>query len=179
MSGAVWRWCSIFIWYFLFFQAFVENYPQFKKMSGTVAKHVTVVQELSRQVRQHNLLEVSEVEQELSCQGDHNEALKVGDACWEDHDYNIWSLKALFNNVFTLKKIWALCPYMPSSVSLIRCKNGPEKKLHLKSTIRCFKEVKIDKWPDLSYSFIPIDCCVKINGKPDGFSGDIQSYISW
>ena len=58
-------------------QAFVENYPQFKKMSGTVAKHVTVVGELSRLVGQHNLLEVSEVEQELACQSDHNEALKV------------------------------------------------------------------------------------------------------
>ncbi|KAI8480101.1 vacuolar protein sorting-associated protein 45 [Branchiostoma belcheri] len=31
-------------------KAFVENYPQFKKMSGTVAKHVTVVGELSRLV---------------------------------------------------------------------------------------------------------------------------------
>ncbi|KAB1260790.1 Vacuolar protein sorting-associated protein 45 [Camelus dromedarius] len=29
-------------------KAFVENYPQFKKMSGTVSKHVTVVGELSR-----------------------------------------------------------------------------------------------------------------------------------
>ena len=48
------------------------------------------------------------------------------------------------------------------------------KKLHLKSTFKCFKEVKIDKWPDLSYSFLPIDCCVRINGAPDRlFSGDI------
>lgn len=57
-------------------KAFVENYPQFKKMSGTVSKHVTVVGELSRIVGVHNLLEVSEVEQELACQTDHNEALK-------------------------------------------------------------------------------------------------------
>ena len=27
---------------------FIENYPQFKKMSGTVSKHVTLVSELSR-----------------------------------------------------------------------------------------------------------------------------------
>ena len=61
-------------------------------------------------------------------------------------------------------------------VSLIRCKYEALKKLHLKSTIKCFKEVKIDKWPDLSYSFLPIDWCVRINGKPDHlFSGDIQS----
>ncbi|GFQ74603.1 vacuolar protein sorting-associated protein 45 [Trichonephila clavata] len=56
--------------------AFVETYPQFKKMSGTVAKHVTLVGELSRLVGNHNLLEVSEAEQELACEGDHNESLK-------------------------------------------------------------------------------------------------------
>ena len=49
---------------------------------------------------------------------------------------------SLFNNVFTLKKIWAACPYM-LSVSLIRCTNEALKILHLKSTIKCFKEVKI------------------------------------
>uniref|UniRef100_A0A2K5SDQ8 Vacuolar protein sorting 45 homolog n=1 Tax=Cebus imitator TaxID=2715852 RepID=A0A2K5SDQ8_CEBIM len=57
-------------------QAFVENYPQFKKMSGTVSKHVTVVGELSRLVSERNLLEVSEVEQELACQNDHSSALQ-------------------------------------------------------------------------------------------------------
>ena len=57
--------------------AFVENYPQFKKMSGTVSKHVTVVGELSRLVSERNLLEVSEVEQELACQNDHSSALQV------------------------------------------------------------------------------------------------------
>uniref|UniRef100_A0A8C3XTW9 Vacuolar protein sorting-associated protein 45 n=1 Tax=Chelydra serpentina TaxID=8475 RepID=A0A8C3XTW9_CHESE len=55
-------------------KAFVENYPQFKKMSGTVSKHVTVVGELSRLASERNLLEVSEVEQELACQNDHSSA---------------------------------------------------------------------------------------------------------
>ncbi|XP_058016648.1 vacuolar protein sorting-associated protein 45 isoform X1 [Ahaetulla prasina] len=57
-------------------KAFVENYPQFKKMSGTVSKHVTVVGELSRLVSERNLLEVSEAEQELACQNDHSGALQ-------------------------------------------------------------------------------------------------------
>ncbi|XP_020653920.2 vacuolar protein sorting-associated protein 45 isoform X1 [Pogona vitticeps] len=57
-------------------KAFVENYPQFKKMSGAVSKHVTVVGELSRLVSERNLLEVSEVEQELACQNDHSSALQ-------------------------------------------------------------------------------------------------------
>ena len=57
-------------------KTFIENYPAFKKMSGTVAKHVTVVGELSRLVQLNNLLEVSEIEQELACQSNHSEALQ-------------------------------------------------------------------------------------------------------
>uniref|UniRef100_A0A8D3C1N3 Vacuolar protein sorting-associated protein 45 n=1 Tax=Scophthalmus maximus TaxID=52904 RepID=A0A8D3C1N3_SCOMX len=55
-------------------KAFVDNYPQFKKMSGTVSKHVTVVGELSRLVSERQLMEVSEAEQELACQNDHSNA---------------------------------------------------------------------------------------------------------
>lgn len=58
-------------------KSFIENYPQFKKMSGTVSKHVTLIGELSRLVAAHNLFEVSEAEQELSCHPDHSESLKV------------------------------------------------------------------------------------------------------
>ena len=46
-------------------------------MSGTVAKHVTVVGELSRLVGAHNLMDVSECEQELACQSDHSQSLQV------------------------------------------------------------------------------------------------------
>ena len=77
--------------------------------------------------------------------------------------------------MFSLFKIWAACPYM-LSVSLIRCKNEALKNLHLKSIIKCFKEVQIDKRPDLPYSFLPKDYCVTICGKHDRlFSGNIQS----
>ncbi|KAM7450804.1 vacuolar protein sorting-associated protein 45 [Porites harrisoni] len=57
-------------------KAFVESYPQFKKMSGTVSKHVTIVGELSRLVTEKSLLDVSEVEQDLACQNDHSSALQ-------------------------------------------------------------------------------------------------------
>ena len=60
------------------FQAFIENYPQFKKMQGAVAKHITLVGELSRVVGTHGLMDVSECEQELVCQGDHSQSLQVG-----------------------------------------------------------------------------------------------------
>ncbi|XP_052101318.1 vacuolar protein sorting-associated protein 45-like [Mytilus californianus] len=55
---------------------FLEQYPQFKKMSGTVSKHVTVVGELSRLTNKHHLLEVSELEQDIVCQGDHSAILQ-------------------------------------------------------------------------------------------------------
>lgn len=58
-------------------KAFVESYPQFKKMSGTVSKHVTLVGELSRLVTTNNLMEVSETEQQLACQEDHSEVIQV------------------------------------------------------------------------------------------------------
>lgn len=57
-------------------KAFVENYPQFKKLSGTVSKHVTLVGELSRLVSAHNLMELSETEQQLACQGDNADILQ-------------------------------------------------------------------------------------------------------
>ncbi|KAF4531830.1 hypothetical protein B566_EDAN000856 [Ephemera danica] len=47
-------------------KAFVETYPQFKKMSGTVSKHVTVVGELSSMVSKHMLMDVSTVKQLVS-----------------------------------------------------------------------------------------------------------------
>jgi Proteins involved in synaptic transmission and general secretion, Sec1 family len=40
-------------------------------MSGTVSKHVALVSELSNIVEQRNLLEISELEQELACQEQH------------------------------------------------------------------------------------------------------------
>lgn len=57
-------------------KAFVENYPQFKKMSGHVSKHVTLVGELSRLVANHNIMEVSETEQELASQEDHSNIIQ-------------------------------------------------------------------------------------------------------
>lgn len=55
---------------------FVETYPQFKKMSGTVTKHLVVISELSLQVNKQNLLELSELEQEIACRSDHSAQLQ-------------------------------------------------------------------------------------------------------
>lgn len=56
---------------------FVEEYPEFRKLSGNVSKHVALVSELSRRVAQENLLEVSELEQGMACNENHNNDLKV------------------------------------------------------------------------------------------------------
>jgi len=55
---------------------FIEEYPEFRKLSGNVSKHVTLVSELSRRVGEENLLEVSELEQSLACHDNHNSDLK-------------------------------------------------------------------------------------------------------
>ncbi|CAG8663819.1 393_t:CDS:10, partial [Acaulospora morrowiae] len=55
---------------------FVEEYPEFRKLSGNVSKHVALVSELSRLVEKENLLEVSELEQSLACYEQHASDLK-------------------------------------------------------------------------------------------------------
>lgn len=57
-------------------KVFVETYPQFKKLSGNVSKHVTVVGELSSMVNNYDLLDVSEIEQEITSQSDHSSQLQ-------------------------------------------------------------------------------------------------------
>ncbi|CAG9996642.1 unnamed protein product [Clonostachys byssicola] len=55
---------------------FIEEYPEFRKLSGNVSKHVTLVSELSKRVGAENLLEVSEVEQSLACNDNHGTDLR-------------------------------------------------------------------------------------------------------
>jgi vacuolar protein sorting-associated protein 45 len=62
---------------------FVEDYPLFRKLSGNVTKHVTLMGELSRIIDERQLLKVSEVEQDLA----NNHA----------HDNHLRAISALFN----------------------------------------------------------------------------------
>merc|ERR1719386_443041 len=57
-------------------QRFVDEYPEFRRLSGNVSKHVAVVHELSRLVECGNLLEVSQLEQEIACTENRKEHLK-------------------------------------------------------------------------------------------------------
>ncbi|KAI1610419.1 Sec1-like protein [Exophiala viscosa] len=56
---------------------FVEDYPEFRKLSGNVSKHVTLVSELSRRVSADLLLDVSELEQSLVCNDNHATDLRT------------------------------------------------------------------------------------------------------
>lgn len=86
-------------------KAFVENYPQFKKMSGTVTKHVTLVSELSRLVTQHSLLQVSEAEQELACQEEHSQSLqKIRRILSADHIRDLDAARLVYLYAIRYKK---------------------------------------------------------------------------
>mmetsp|Transcript_24481 Transcript_24481/g.70270 ORF Transcript_24481/g.70270 Transcript_24481/m.70270 type:complete len:580 (-) Transcript_24481:505-2244(-) len=57
-------------------QRFVDEYPEFRRMSGNVSKHVAVVHELSRIIEANGLLEASQLEQELACSENRQEHLR-------------------------------------------------------------------------------------------------------
>ncbi|EPY54062.1 vacuolar sorting protein Vps45 [Schizosaccharomyces cryophilus OY26] len=46
---------------------FLETYPEYRRLSGNVNKHVSLVSEISLKVQQENLLEIGEVEQSMVC----------------------------------------------------------------------------------------------------------------
>ncbi len=56
-------------------QKFVDKYPEFKQQSGNVSKHMALLGEVSRLVNLYNLMDVSELEQELACASNHSSAL--------------------------------------------------------------------------------------------------------
>ena len=61
-------------------------------------------------------------------------------------------------------------------MSSIRGKNEALKKLHFKSIMKCFKSENRQVTGFTIHSIPPIDCCVRINHKPDILLNcDIQS----
>lgn len=80
-------------------KTFVENYPAFKKQSGTVNKHVVLVEELSKRVGKHKLLQVSEVEQNICASEDISVIIQSIRDLIDDKDVNgssILRVTALF-----------------------------------------------------------------------------------
>lgn len=68
-------------------------------MSGTVSKHVALVGELASLMERHNLLEVSETEQELACQEAHSQHLQVHFCEKSSSSKNCTYLKIIPSNV--------------------------------------------------------------------------------
>jgi len=52
-------------------QTFMERYPEFRKQSHTVSKHVAIMGELARLVADCGLMDVSAFEQELAVADEH------------------------------------------------------------------------------------------------------------
>jgi vacuolar protein sorting-associated protein 45 len=82
-------------------QRFVENYPEFRRQSGTVTKHVSVVTELSHIVNDRKLMQVSELEQEISINEDMNTHRNKIEALLADD-------KIMFEDVLRIIMIYAL-----------------------------------------------------------------------
>ncbi|RVE47892.1 hypothetical protein evm_007406 [Chilo suppressalis] len=104
---------------------FVETYPLFKKMSGTVTKHVTVVGELSAAVSRRHLLDVSELEQELACHADHARHLQrlkglISNESVTDHD----ACKLV--SLYALRYEKHASNALPSLVDALKARNCPE-----------------------------------------------------
>lgn len=62
----------------------LENYPEFRHVSLTVGKHVTIMGELSRVIDERRLMKVSQVEQDLASQGDRSLAFSMVQELLED-----------------------------------------------------------------------------------------------
>lgn len=56
---------------------FISNYPEYKKLSGNVSKHITLLDEMQKLIARFNLMDVSEIEQSIACQNDHSAAVKL------------------------------------------------------------------------------------------------------
>ena len=56
---------------------FIQAYPEYQKLSSHVNKHISLLEELSHVVGARNLLDVSEIEQNIVCQNDHSDSARV------------------------------------------------------------------------------------------------------
>lgn len=62
-------------------------------MSGTVSKHVVIMEQLSNHVSRKNLLEVSELQQQIACDIQSSQHIQVNIALNYSYIYLYYSLK--------------------------------------------------------------------------------------
>jgi len=58
-------------------QKILDSLPELTRQSGNLNKHVTLSQEISKLVRERNLIDVSRVEQEISCKENRSDHFKM------------------------------------------------------------------------------------------------------
>lgn len=64
---------------------FLQEFPEFKKLSHNVNKHITIASELDKYIKQNNLWKCSQIEQDLS----------VGSG-WDEHSADLQAIKGFF-----------------------------------------------------------------------------------
>lgn len=57
-------------------KTFCEHYPEFKKEYDSISKHFYLLEEIQKLIADNCIFEVSEVEQELTCQNNHSDSLR-------------------------------------------------------------------------------------------------------
>merc|ERR1719422_2571723 len=122
---------------------FVENYPQFKKMSGTVSKLVTLVSELSRLVGLRNLLQISELEQEIVANGDHKEMLRNVTEMIQKENTTVEDATRLAM-LFTLRFEQSNSSSVRNVISLLR-KKGGEREARLVQNLQRYAGQNVRK----------------------------------
>lgn len=55
---------------------FLDRYPEFRKMGASASKHVSLMDEISKYIHAHKMMEVGKLEQELACHSDHATAVR-------------------------------------------------------------------------------------------------------
>ena len=136
-------------------KTFIENYPAFKKMSGTVAKHITLVGELSRLVQVNNLLEVSETEQELACHSNHSEALQhVKKLITNDAVTDLDATRLVM--LYTLKYERHSSNDIPGLIELLNRRNVPEEFRRVAASVLTYSNASVNGVHHQSLSESPV-----------------------
>jgi len=107
---------------------FIVNYPNFLSFSKTVSKHVALMDELSRIVSVDNLMDISEIQQELACNHDHSSVYNriieiINDPKYTDKDklviVMLYSIRYEDGHVWELKENLTRVGLTPKQISLI------------------------------------------------------------
>ncbi|KAK0403985.1 hypothetical protein QR680_017224 [Steinernema hermaphroditum] len=116
---------------------FVEQYPQFRKMSGTVSKHMSMLCELNRLVSKLNLLEVSELEQTIVSSGERSQCLDAAQRLLrtpsvQDHD----ALRLVMLYALRFESHSAIADDLNGLVALLRERRVPSHQIAAIKTLQ-------------------------------------------